>query len=153
MYSLMCSALFVVDAGARSTQGTKIQQKHKSKCLLLEEFVSQQKTWIFKWKMRRGKLHISCKIIVVHFPASLSQEHPAGSVIFALRSDIQGEGHTAQVAVSGWIINDTLPVQFALYLDVSVVLHSCKTHGHHRCRVVYLWQKRRKGLRHQSELS
>lgn len=53
---------------------------------------SQQKTQIFRWKMRRGKLHISWEIIfqhhffffLVHFPASWSREHPAGSGVFAL---------------------------------------------------------------------
>lgn len=65
----------------------------------------------------------STYFFLVHFPASLLQEHPAGSDIFALRSDIQGEGHTAQVAVSGGIVDDALSIQLALYLDVSVVLH------------------------------
>lgn len=94
--------------------------------------------------MRRGKLHISWKIMLqkkffslVHF-SCLIVMGASGSDIFALRSDIQGEGHTAQVAVSGWIVNDALSIQFALYLDVSVVLHSCKTHSHHRWRVVYM---------------
>lgn len=56
------------------------------------------------------------------FPATLSREHPAGSDIFASRSDIQGEGHAAQVAVGGRVVDDALSVQFALDLDVSVVL-------------------------------
>lgn len=56
-----------------------------------------------------------------------------------LRSYVHGKGHAAQVAVSGWIINDALPVQFALHLEVSVIVNSGETHRHHWGRVVYLW--------------
>lgn len=99
---------------------------------------------VFNWKRRKRKLHILWKIhfqhhfFLVYFPASSSQEPPAGSDIFALCSNVHGEGHAAQVAVSGRIVNDALPIQFALYLDVSVIVHSCKTHSHHRWGVVDL---------------
>lgn len=63
---------------------------------------------------------------------------------FALRSDLQGEGHAAQVAVSGRIVNDALSVQFALYLDVSALLHARKTYSHDWWRVVYLREERQK---------
>lgn len=56
-----------------------------------------------------------------------------------LRSYVHGKGHAAKVAVSGWIINDALPVQFALHLEVSVIVNSGETHRHHWGRVVYLW--------------
>ena len=104
--------------------------------------------------MRRGKLHISWEIIFQHhfflffcfflyIFLYIFLPHCHGSILLAaasspLRSDFQGEGHAAQVAVGGWIVDDALPVQFALYLDVSVVLQSCKTHSHHRRGVVYL---------------
>lgn len=58
-----------------------------------------------------------------------------------LCSDVHGEGHAAQVAVGGRIVNDALPIQFALYLDVSVIVHSCKTHSHHWWGVVDLRSK------------
>lgn len=77
----------------------------------------------------------STYFFLVHFPAS-SQEHPAGSDIFASCSDIQGEGHTAQVSVSRGVVDDALSIQLALYLDVSVVLHRHEAHSHHRRRVV-----------------
>lgn len=56
-----------------------------------------------------------------------------------LRSHVHGKGHAAQVAVSGGIINDALPVQFALHLEVSVIVNACETHSHNGGRVVYLW--------------
>lgn len=56
-----------------------------------------------------------------------------------LRSYIHGKGHAAQVAVSWRIINDALPVQFAMHLEVSVIVNSGETHSHDRGRVVYLW--------------
>lgn len=60
------------------------------------------------------------------------REHLTGRDVFPSRSNLQGEGHASQVAVSLRIVDDSLSVQFALHLDVSVVLHSCKTHSHHR---------------------
>lgn len=48
----------------------------------------------------------------------------------ALCSYHQREGHTAQVAVSGGVINDAFSVEFALYLKGSVVLHGGKTDSH-----------------------
>jgi len=63
--------------------------------------------------------------VVIRFFSSnvvMGASHSMGS--FCLCSYIQGEGNTAQVAVSGRIIDDALAIEFALYLDVSVVLHS-----------------------------
>lgn len=81
--------------------------------------------------MRKKELHISRKAEFCHymFFSSLSSLCP----------DVQGEGDAAQVAVSGRVVDDALPVEFALNLEVSVVLHSCETHRHHRRGVVHLW--------------
>lgn len=139
-----CPVLSTVCCGCRCRSTLKVQRYNRNTRVNIYFLRnSQQKTRIFRWKMRRGKLHISWEIIfqhrffffffLVHFPASWSREHPS-----PLRSDVEGEGHAAQVAVSGWIVDDALPVQFALYLDVSVVLQSWKTHSHHRRGVVYL---------------
>lgn len=84
------------------------------------------------------ELHNSRKIEFRHFSS------PSAS--FALCPDVQREGHAAQVAVGGWIIDDALPVQFALNLEVRVVLHPCKTYRHHRRGVVYLRDTRDRGL-------
>lgn len=48
-------------------------------------------------------------------PVYIFQPHCHRSILlaatlFALRSHLQGEGHTAQVAVSGWIIDDALSI-------------------------------------------
>lgn len=45
----LCSALFVVGAGASCTLKVQRYNRHaKRKYLLHEQFVLQQKTWIFK---------------------------------------------------------------------------------------------------------
>lgn len=56
-----------------------------------------------------------------------------------LCSYVHGKGHAAQVAVSWRIVNDAFPVQFALYLEVNVIVNAGKAHRHDWDRVVYLW--------------
>lgn len=97
--------------------------------------------------MRKGKLYLSQKTILqiflfvllyIFLPCCHGSPLLAADTL-VLCAYVHGEGHAAQVAVSGRIINDALPVQFALHLEVSVVVNSSKTHGHHWGRVVYLW--------------
>lgn len=64
----------------------------------------------------------------------------SSSPLRALCPHVQGEGDAAQVAVRGRVVDDALPVQLALDLEVSVVLHPCETHRHHRRGVVDLRQ-------------
>ena len=63
-----------------------------------------------------------------------------------LRSDVQSEGDGAQVAVGRGVVDDALAVEFALYIDMSVVLHACKTNSYHGGGVVYLRPQKTKGF-------
>lgn len=80
---------------------------------------------------------------ITYFMESRISASPAFfSSLPALCPDVQGEGDAAQVAVGGGVVDDAVPVQLALNLEVSVVLHSCEPHGHHRRGVVYLWERK-----------
>lgn len=66
-----------------------------------------------------------------------------------LCADLQSEGDGPQVAVGRGVVDDALAVEFALYADVSVVMHACKTNRHHRGRVVHLEDgERRRDMSH-----
>ena len=77
----------------------------------------------------------------------LSSERFAERPDRPLRSDVQSEGDGAQVAVGRGVVDDSLAVEFALYIDMSVVLHACKTNRHHWGRVVHLRHRRQKGFK------
>lgn len=143
----------------RCSGGTVMRQQNTKVCAWLGTCCATEGRGYLSngWGEKKGKWYISQKIILQTFflnsllyifPALSSQGVGGGgrgpwlaATSPALRSDVQGEGHTAQVAVSWWTINDALPVQFALHLEVSVVLHPGKTHRHHRGGVVYLWRR------------
>lgn len=81
-------------------------------------------------KEREGTLCNICQIMVqlesCHRFLSSNVAMGASHLMcsFCLCSYVQGEGNTPQVAVSGRIVDDALAIELALYLDVSVELHS-----------------------------
>lgn len=80
---VLCSALFVVAAVARSRykDATEAQEE-----ISIAWGISQQKTLIFEWKMRWGKLHISWKTMVQHhFYLYILLLHCHMSILLAFR--------------------------------------------------------------------